>query len=600
MGGGSAERDIDPQVIHLPINLSLTLCLNHSPSPHISPRAMNRVKQEGPTPSPSPSPAPQGGYTDFLLRSSAPSSKTGWRHNLMKFAALGDRIVDPNGEPFVQPVKLNRKDPRTVRRLTEEERESFNKAAIAAAAGVDAMDVDEALVKDENGVVKPVKKIREEIDLSLVGTGKSGLAPAVRTKSNMFKKKTKRVFVSSEEARRLKREEWMPWVLEDVHGNERWIGKLEGGAGEASAKASGLDGAATAASKRAAADKNGTGMKGWRPDAPTGGESGGGGSSYVAFVFGENGDDFKVVPVNRWYKFSRGPRYATLGTEEAEDEVRLTLTRLSTINLLILFSHSQYNRQQKAQDAEGRWMMHKRTTVASQKVIAANPASGASTPVPSSSKPAKPLSKAAKAAAAAAPAPPANIRSRLLDKSVLSGRRTSTGAGGARKKLRSVIKGTSGGNDDDELSGRRGKEEGGEQGDDEFEYDEDFQDDEEGVAKVNDMADEDETKELEVRPFTLFPSLSVSVGADSRFAACQNRIKKEMRSAKGFEEVVDDPDDEEEEELTNTGKAVKKLVKKLAKNQAYESDGEDDDNPYASAVRSIPLPTWCPFASLTV
>ncbi|KAK4701220.1 small nuclear ribonucleoprotein D1, partial [Phenoliferia sp. Uapishka_3] len=133
------------------------------------------------------------------------------------------------------------------------------------------------------------------------------------------------------------------------------------------------------------------------------------------------------------------------------------------------------------------------------------------------------------------------------------------GGGGGRKRLRTVDKGTSGGNDDDELSGRKmgGNED---QGDDEFDYEEDFQDDEEGIAKIDDMADEEETKELE------------------------ERIKKEMKAANHFEEIPDnDEDDEEFEELTNTGKAVKKLVKKLDKNQMYESDGDDDDNPYASA-----------------
>ena len=277
---------------------------------------MNGSGNASPGPSPSPAPSPSVSFTDYVLRSAAPSSKTGVRHNLMKFSSLGDRIVDPSAqEQFVQPVKLNRKDPRTVRRLTEEDRERINQRSLADAAGLDAMDLD---VKGEAGVdVKPEKKVREEIDLSLVGAGKSGLAPAVRTKSNMFKKKTKRVFVSSEEARRLKREEWMPWVLEDDDGNERWVGTLEGGAGEAG-PASGPSASYT--NKRASADQNGTGMKGWRPDAATA-ESGGGGSSYVAFVFGEGGADFSIVPLHRWYKFSRGAKYVTLGTEEAEDEV---------------------------------------------------------------------------------------------------------------------------------------------------------------------------------------------------------------------------------------------------------------------------------------
>lgn len=276
---------------------------------------MDSMKSEAASPSfsgsPAPSPLPTGGYTDYILRSSAPSSSTGWRHNIMKFVALGDRTVDPSSDAFLKPVKLNRKDPRTVRRLTDEEREQISRAAL----GPDA-EVKEEDVKPE----APVKKEREEIDMSLVGTGTSGLAPSVRSKATMFKKKTKQVFVSSEEARRLKREEWMPWVLEGDDGGERWIGRLEGGTGESAAGANGAK--TSAAEKTAKADRNGTGMKGWRPPAAPS-EAGGGGSSYVAFVFGANGDDFKVVPVNRWYKFSKGPKYVTLGTDEAEDEVSL-------------------------------------------------------------------------------------------------------------------------------------------------------------------------------------------------------------------------------------------------------------------------------------
>lgn len=145
-------------------------------------------------------------------------------------------------------------------------------------------------------------------------------------------------------------------------------------------------------------------------------------------------------------------------------------------------------------------MMHKRLNTASQQAAAAAAAAaalapGKLVPVPAAPAPARAARPANSRQAAAAAPTGANIRSRLLDKSVLSGRRVSNAGGGAGK-LRTVNR-SSGGNDD-ELSGRRGKG-GGEQGDDEFDYEEDFQDDEEGIAKIDDMADEEETKELEVR-----------------------------------------------------------------------------------------------------
>lgn len=74
-----------------------------------------------------------------------------------------------------------------------------------------------------------------------------------------------------------------------------------------------------------------------------------------------------------------------------------------------------------------------------------------------------------------------------------------------RPRIRTVISSTSGGGGGAGGGGggggrggprRRG---GQDQDDDEFDYEEDFQDDEEGIAKIDDLADEEETRELEVR-----------------------------------------------------------------------------------------------------
>lgn len=63
------------------------------------------------------------------------------------------------------------------------------------------------------------------------------------------------------------------------------------------------------------------------------------------------------------------------------------------------------------------------------------------------------------------------------------------------------------------------------------------------------------------------------------------------------EKAEDDDDEEEEFTLTATGQEIKKLVKKGDKEGAYESDGDDFDNPYASvcplhrSTSGIPLIT---------
>ena len=70
--------------------------------------------------------------------------------------------------------------------------------------------------------------------------------------------------------------------------------------------------------------------------------------------------------------------------------------------------------------------------------------------------------------------------------------------------------------------------------------------------------------------------------------ALQERLKKEYKSAnKQREGYVDESDDENEEELTKDGKAMKKLIRNLEKNAAYDSD--DERNPYASSVSFVVL-----------
>jgi len=90
---------------------------------------------------------------------------------------------------------------------------------------------------------------------------------------------------------------------------------------------------------------------------------------------------------------------------------------------------------------------------------------------------------------------------------------------------------------------------------DEMLFDEEFADDDEGEGIDN---EDEEAKELE------------------------ERLKKEYKSAnKQREGYVDESDDEDDGELTKDGKAMKKLIRNLEQNTAYDSD--DERNPYASS-----------------
>jgi transcription initiation factor TFIIF subunit alpha len=64
----------------------------------------------------------------------------------------------------------------------------------------------------------------------------------------------------------------------------------------------------------------------------------------------------------------------------------------------------------------------------------------------------------------------------------------------------------------------------------------------------------------------------------------QERLKREYKSAnKRREGYVDESDEDDNEvQLSKEGKAMKKLIRNLEKNNAYDSD--EERNPYASSV----------------
>ncbi|KAH9038849.1 Rap30/74 interaction domain-containing protein [Lactarius hengduanensis] len=134
----------------------------------------------------------------------------------------------------------------------------------------------------------------------------------------------------------------------------------------------------------------------------------------------------------------------------------------------------------------------------------------------------------------------------------------SLGPGGRR--LRTVVNGSAGlFGDEDEDGGSRGRDLGQDADFDEVPYHEDFADDEEKVLPEDHQEDELE-KEME------------------------ERLQREYMTAnKQRDAGVDESDDDDHDPaLTGAGKAIKKLMSKHEKNDAYDSD--DESNPYASSV----------------
>ena len=103
--------------------------------------------------------------------------------------------------------------------------------------------------------------------------GGSISAPGSR---NTFKKKTKIIFQGDEEEidEQTREAEAVPWLLEDYDAQHSFVGRLEGGQN----------------------------------------------SNYVFFV--NQGDEFRIIPVNKWYRFQSKLSYHTLTIEEAENQVK--------------------------------------------------------------------------------------------------------------------------------------------------------------------------------------------------------------------------------------------------------------------------------------
>ncbi|KAI7853341.1 hypothetical protein BDC45DRAFT_510987 [Circinella umbellata] len=260
------------------------------------------------------------------------------------------------------------------------------------------------------------------------GADTSLIAPlggATRNKQMLFKKRTKQIYLAKEDTRQLKEEEHRPWILEDYDGQNSFTGTYEGG-------------------QR---------------------------SDYVFFVV--SGNDFKVVPVDRWYRFQAKRNFRTLTLEEAEEQLK-----------------SHQKREQN------RWMMLKRNKQMADEEEA---------------------KEAAK-----------------LERKPAS-------------------------DDEDAEGGRKSKNDSDI---DDLDFDDVFQDDEEGGAE-HELEDED-------------------------LKDSKERLRRETKGYTLGGEVDDEDDQQDIEDfnkLTSEGKQIKKLVRTLEKNRAYESDEEGD--PYASSEDEI-------------
>ncbi|KAK9486380.1 hypothetical protein V1527DRAFT_422919 [Lipomyces starkeyi] len=224
------------------------------PSSRPTPRSTQiKTENSGPGTPPSTAAAAQKyKYTDYRLRAYSPDEKADKRFHVMKFYSRQN--VDPT--EFQQPVTMHRKDPRVLRYQAQRKEEEVN-----------------ANVKPEEENGEKMEDVKTEIDKSTVAPQpEASVAPdgQRRNRKHAFQKKTRQVYAGDENERKLRYEEYYPWLIEDFEGKNTWVGNYEAAQSDC----------------------------------------------YVLFVFDEDG--FKMVPAEKWYKFTPRNKYTTLSLDEAE------------------------------------------------------------------------------------------------------------------------------------------------------------------------------------------------------------------------------------------------------------------------------------------
>lgn len=228
-------------------------------------------------------------------------------------------------------------------------------------------------------------------------------------------------------------------------------------------------------------------------------------TSYCYFVMDES--DFKVYPVDRAYRFvERVNVRPTVTADEAEAE---------------------YQKLQTTKQPD-RWAKH---TAAIRREAGEDPA-----PPPARAAPARAFGRLGGLRGLPSPVRQPGSRFRAVDD---GGRRAGS---------------------DDERGGGGGRPEVEEY--DEMDYEDEFQDDEEGANNVaDDVNDAEETKQAEAA------------------------IKRDqLTSIRGGEEIDDEHEDEDGDRLDSAGRRARRLLRKHEQRDEYESD-DAESNPYASEVR---------------
>ncbi|CUS13542.1 unnamed protein product [Tuber aestivum] len=204
----------------------------------------------------------EGEWHEYKLTTTKASLLKGLRHHVMRMQSK--REIDPTDPTqFTRPVRLHRRDPRAPLQGAKEEAAANQLAAAnkAAEAGEKAKDEAEQAKKDAE----------KQANLDKIAP----FGGAQKQKQKVFHKKTQQVFKSNDAEKKLRYEEFFPWFIEDFDNKNTWQGQLE------SSLSKGV---------------------------------------FAMFVLEEGA--FRMVPIEKWYKFQEKNRFPTMTSEEAELEMK--------------------------------------------------------------------------------------------------------------------------------------------------------------------------------------------------------------------------------------------------------------------------------------
>ena len=211
---------------------------------------------------------PTGSYKDYPLVTTKRALMEGLRYHVARFSSK--KPVDPSDEKiFTRPVRLHRRDPRAPPAGGGGAKDESGD--MGAADSKDAM-LDEK-ERERQEMQRAERDAQREADLAQI-------APSANTggqkKANAFKKKTQQVYrndqtVEQKAASNLRYEEALPWHLEDFDNKNTWVGSYEAALSD----------------------------------------------TYAMMVLGQDGK-YRMVPLEKWYKFTSKNHFKPLTTEEAE------------------------------------------------------------------------------------------------------------------------------------------------------------------------------------------------------------------------------------------------------------------------------------------